>query len=272
MNGEPPLDEIDAIGAALDDDDPERALDLALRALRDAEEPDALLHFFAGRALLDLDRPEAALAHLERAARLDPEDLEFLADLALARFRTCRFDEARADVERLLDLDADRPDSHELAALLAEREGRFEEADRRFAAAEALDPERFPAPVRMTRAAFEDVVRDAEARLPETFRARLAEVAVTCEDVPATEILTESEPPYDAAELLGLFVGTSLPERSHLGTGGDLPPRILLFQRNLERFASDAEDLEEQIAITLYHELGHYLGLDEDELERIDLA
>ena len=54
--------------------------------------------------------------------------------------------------------------------------------------------------------------------------------------------------------------------------GGGLPPRIHLFQRNLERFAVDREELQEEIAVTLYHELGHYLGLDEEELEELDLA
>ena len=61
----------------------------------------------------------------------------------------------------------------------------------------------------------------------------------------------------------------TLPDRPG---AGELPPRILLFRRNLERFAAGEGDLREQIAITLYHELGHYLGMDEDDLERVDLA
>ena len=55
-------------------------------------------------------------------------------------------------------------------------------------------------------------------------------------------------------------------------SSGSLPPRILLFQRNLERQSRDLEDLRSEIAVTLYHELGHYLGLDEGELIAIDLG
>ena len=50
------------------------------------------------------------------------------------------------------------------------------------------------------------------------------------------------------------------------------PNYIYLFQRNLERIARDREDLIEQITITLHHELGHYLGLDEDEVEDMGLG
>ena len=49
--------------------------------------------------------------------------------------------------------------------------------------------------------------------------------------------------------------------------GGDLPPRIVLFKRNLERAAQDAEELREEIGVTVRHELAHYLGLDEEEIE-----
>ena len=112
----------------------------------------------------------------------------------------------------------------------------------------------------------------AAARLPEAFRSHLDEVVVVVEDVPGIENLTGDGPALDPAELLGLFHGATLADRSFIGPGGDLPPRILLFQRNLERYAADPDDLREQIAITLYHELGHYLGMDEDDLDRIDLA
>jgi predicted Zn-dependent protease with MMP-like domain len=45
-----------------------------------------------------------------------------------------------------------------------------------------------------------------------------------------------------------------------------LPSSIVLFQRNLERFARSRDELAEEIAVTLVHEVGHFLGLDEDEL------
>jgi predicted Zn-dependent protease with MMP-like domain len=49
-------------------------------------------------------------------------------------------------------------------------------------------------------------------------------------------------------------------------TSSQLPPSIVLFQRNLERFVRSRAELAEEIRVTLVHEVGHYLGLDEDEL------
>ena len=68
--------------------------------------------------------------------------------------------------------------------------------------------------------------------------------------------------------LLGLFQGTPMPE------DGALAPsvtNILLFKRNLERFAEDEEHLAEEVRITVLHETAHYFGLDEDDLAAIGL-
>lgn len=267
------LHAVDAIADALDRDDPEVALDLAIDALRQSDEPDPLLHYFAGRALLDLDRPVAAAAHLERAVRMDPDDLDYRADLALAEFRCCRFEDAARTLAPALEADSGRADLHELRALLDEREGRFDDADRRFGIAHRLDPVNFPLPIRLPPDAFAREVAAAGDRLPEPFRRHLEDIAVTVDDLPGIEILRSSgddDAPYEPAEIVGLFVGVPLTERSYDGAG-PLPPRILLFRRNLERFAAGGNDLRDQIAITLYHELGHYLGMDEDDLARIDL-
>lgn len=264
--------EVDAIADALDSDDPDRALDLAVRALAAADGPEPILHYFAGRALLDLGRPSAAEPHLRRAVELDPDDPDYRANLAHSLLRTRQYDETGAILAAMLGEMPDVPDLHELAGLLAERTGRLADADTAFGEASRLDPERFPPPVRLEPDGFAAVVAIASDRLPERFRSLLAEVAVTIESVPSDDILEDASEDNDASDLLGLFVGVSLAARSHLDAGGALPPRILLFQRNLERYALDPSDLEEQITVTLYHELGHYLGLDEDELAAIDLA
>ena len=72
--------------------------------------------------------------------------------------------------------------------------------------------------------------------------------------------------------MLGLFVGVPTTEREETtGVKLDLD-RILLFERNLEKVAQNREDLVEQIQITVKHEIGHFLGLDEEELEKLGLA
>ncbi len=262
---------LEAIYDALDRGDAEAALEIVDHALEAQSEEDPVLLFLGGLALLELDRPGDAVEPLRRAVEMDPEDAEFRANLALALFRCCRFDDAALHASRALGSDAGSPDAHAIRALVVERQGRFEDADAHLAEAARLDPERFPRPVRMDRDAFEAEVVRAGELLPARFRELLAGAAVSVEDVPSEGILLEEAVPLDP-ELLGLFVGTPLTERSSFGPVGHLPPRILLFKRNLERNARDREDLRREIAITLYHELGHYLGLDEEDLDELDLA
>ncbi len=262
---------LEAIYDALDRGDPSAAADLAREALDAEEVDDPVLRLLWGIALLELDRPEEAAGQLARAVELDPDDVEASANLALSLFRCCRFREAGDEARRALSLDAGMPDALVVHALVLERLGKLDEADALFAKAARLDPQRFPGPVRLGRPEFDAEVLRAGERLPRRFLSLLHEVAVTVEDVPSDEVLFESHPPLDP-ELLGLFVGVSLADRSHFESVGALPPRILLFKRNLERHAQDEIDLRDEIAVTLYHELGHYLGLDESELQEIQLG
>lgn len=271
MEDENELDELEKILDDLDRGDAAGALRRLARPLREAGDADPVVNFLAGRALLALDRVSDAVLHLRRATELDPDDPDYRSELALALYVSCRFDESWDHVGRVLATDPDRAADLEIQARLLERRGDLDAAESRYRRAFEIYPEQFPLPVRLASGPFRLAVEEAAARLPDEFRAHLDEVAVTIEDVPSEEILLDGDPPLDP-DLLGLFVGTPLPDRSHLGPGGELPSRILLFQRNLERIAPDEETLRQEITITLYHELGHYLGLDEEELSEIDLG
>jgi predicted Zn-dependent protease with MMP-like domain len=255
---------LDSIYVALDRGDASAALEIARSAL--AEDDDPVLHFLAGIALLELDRPEQAEVELRRAVELDAEDPEFRANLALALFASCHFDEAEREARCALEKDETLPDAHHSLALVLERFGRFDEADRAFRRAGELDPDAFRAPLRLSGRDFEAYVAAAADRLPESFRRQLDDVVVTVEPLPSRGLLLDDPVPLDP-ELFGLFVGVPLTARSSFSPGGELPPRILLFQRNLERCFPQRERLIDEITRTLYHELGHYLGMDEDELE-----
>jgi predicted Zn-dependent protease with MMP-like domain len=182
----------------------------------------------------------------------------------------CLFDEAWADADHAVAADPQVADAQIVLGLVAERRGRFGEADAAFALAAAADPERFVVPARLSRESFEGVVLRAGAMLPDEFRRHLDSVPVVVEDVPTEEILFDETPPLDP-ELLGLFVGTALPERTFVAGGVESPPQILLFQRNLERFAKDPAELRREIARTLHHELAHYLGFAEEQMAELDL-
>ena len=100
---------------------------------------------------------------------------------------------------------------------------------------------------------FEDHVRNALDLLPTHIAAALRNVAV----------VVEEEHPDDP-DLFGLFEGVPLPER---GDGaGSLPDKITIYRLPLEEEFADPAELEDEIRITVLHELGHYFGLDEDRL------
>lgn len=120
----------------------------------------------------------------------------------------------------------------------------------------------------MRRAEFERLVADALASIPRRFRDAMANLAIVVEDEPARELLEEMEiEPPDT--LLGLYQGTPLTERSW-DYGNALPDRILIFQGPHEREAEDDDDLVVAIGETLIHEIGHYFGLSEEEIEDIE--
>ena len=131
-------------------------------------------------------------------------------------------------------------------------------------------PDDFPPPVTLSPDAFEAVVEEALAELPEPVRAWLSNVAVTVEDLPETEELLGSDPPHSPS-ILGIFRGSPLGQKASMDPWSHFPSSIALFQRNLERMALDREELLAEIRVTLLHEVGHFLGLDEDELRSMGL-
>ena len=108
--------------------------------------------------------------------------------------------------------------------------------------------------------------REVEAlrlQLPREMARRAAEVPVVMLPRPTKAMVRDDGVDPD---LLGLFVGPNCAEG--VDSGDPLPPEILLFLENLWDYADgDEEIFREEVRVTYYHELGHYLGLEEDDLE-----
>ena len=105
---------------------------------------------------------------------------------------------------------------------------------------------------------FERLVEKALATIPDEFRVFLENVVVVVED----------EPPDDMPDVLGLYEGIPLVERSH----GDtlLPDCITLFQGPITRSCRTPAEMEAEVRITVLHEVGHFFGLDETQLEKLE--
>jgi len=252
-------------------EDLERALELARRGSRlarasgDAEA--GALAALEGQALNQLGDARAALARLTEARRALPGDTGVLVERGLAHFELCRFEDAAADLEAALRLDPDDAWAHHAMARVCERLGRPALSQEHFARARSLAPDDFPEPVSMSPEAFERVVEKALERIPEPVRRYLENVAIAVEDLPAEEELLASDPPLSPS-ILGIFRGAPLPQKESMDPWSHFPSSISLYQRNLETFARDRDELVEEIGITLVHEVGHFLGLDEEELWR----
>ena len=100
-------------------------------------------------------------------------------------------------------------------------------------------------------------------QLPREMARQAAEVPVVMLPRPTKAMVRDDGIDPD---LLGLFVGPSCAEG--IDSGDPLPPEILLFLENLWDYADGDEELfREEVRVTYYHELGHYLGLEEGDLE-----
>jgi len=104
--------------------------------------------------------------------------------------------------------------------------------------------------------------------IPRRFRREMKNLALVVQDRPSRELLEEMEiEPPDS--LYGLYQGTPLPER-RWDYGNTLPDRITLFQRPIEEDCEDEDEIRAVIGETLIHEVGHYFGLSEEEIEEIE--
>jgi predicted Zn-dependent protease with MMP-like domain len=107
-----------------------------------------------------------------------------------------------------------------------------------------------------------DVVTATQRRLPPDVREPALRVPVCYEAKPNDDILTEGWEP----DILGLFVGQ--PHDANPGDPDPLPAQILLFLENLWDYAEeDPAVFRDEVRVTYLHELGHYLGWDETDLE-----
>lgn len=273
----------EALGALADlliyggGDDPEmveRGLALCRRGMKVAKASDdaellAELQLLEGIALSGLGAYAEALRSFEAAASLLADDPELVQERGIALFHLWRFEEAERDFRALLEEEPDAPWGLYHLGLLAERKGDHDEAQRLFARAHEVAPDEIPAGHRIPQEEFDAVVEEALLELPEKVRKYLSNVAIAVEDFPSEKEFQGDD--VVSPTVLGVFRGSPYGEQGTFDPWSHFPNSILLFQRNLERWVSDREELVDEISITLLHEVGHFLGFDEDDLRERDL-
>jgi predicted Zn-dependent protease with MMP-like domain/Tfp pilus assembly protein PilF len=252
----------------LEQEEFEGAIEVASELL--AERPgDTDARFLSARARFEAGEYLAADQELRALLELEPENLPARLTLAAVLYETCRIDEGLALIGRILPEDRGNPEAHHLKGLLLEMAGQCAAADACFAEAARLDPDHYDVPESMAPSEFDATVEEALAGLPAQFRRQIGDLPILIEDVPSAALLATLEEP--APDLLGLFVGTPLTEKSTRDLPG-VPDAIYLFKRNLERLCVTREELVEEIGVTLLHEIGHFLGMDEEDLDEAGYA
>jgi predicted Zn-dependent protease with MMP-like domain len=216
----------------------------------------------------EFDRASALID--DRAKQLGEEHPQVLYERAIVAWEREGPESGIAALDRLLRLEPDHVDAHYLRALACEeaddREGmiiHFLEVLRLDTLADAAQDERY---AKQDLDFIETTAEYFMTRIPDEFREHLRDVPIVLEPRPHPELVREGFDP----RALGLFEGL---EHGRLAAG-DLaqgPTRIVLFYANLLDDAPDNESLLDEIEITLLHEIGHFFGLDEDDVERLGL-
>ncbi|GGL22489.1 metallopeptidase family protein [Phycicoccus endophyticus] len=111
----------------------------------------------------------------------------------------------------------------------------------------------------LTETEFDAIVRDALDEVPEELMAMLDNVV----------FLVEDEPPAEDPDLLGVYDGVPLTERDQAWAAGGLPDRIVLYRGPLTRMCADLEELTDEVAVTVVHEVAHHFGIDDAALHRL---
>ncbi|MBP7126698.1 metallopeptidase family protein [Myxococcota bacterium] len=260
---------LDAANEMLDSGEYEQAWMLLTRMdQEDPENPEILI--LMGDASMQMGDPNQALELFDRCVDLDPEWSDAWSARAGALLELALLDEASDNLRKAISLDRNNSEALYLRAVVLELQGRFREADAAYRRAHRAAPDRNPIPVRMTRKDFLQTVQEALWQLPAQFRDRMdaAGVQIRVLDVPDPQTMLESGL---SPQVLGAFQGASVLEESVTNPQPTLPPVIHLYQRNIERVCTSRDQVRMEIQVTLFHEVGHYFGLEEEDLARLNL-
>ncbi|MAE96907.1 MAG: hypothetical protein CL910_19845 [Deltaproteobacteria bacterium] len=226
------------------------------------------VYYLKSKALFYLDDLPGSLFLVRRALQTGGDVAVYRAFEGQIEFELGQFGEARRHLDHAVALDPESSHAVYHLGLVLERLGHEEDARRAFQQAHALDSDHFPLPTAVAGDEFEQVAAEALADLPRSIREYVENVPCLVHDFPSEELVVDENV---SPQILGLFIGVPRTEAAATAQARDMD-QVILFKKNLEKVCRTRAELIEQIQITVKHEIGHYLGLDEDDLERLGLA
>ena len=229
---------------------------------------EAEVHYLKAKAVFYLDDLEGALFLVRRALKTAGEVAIYRAFDGQILFELARMGESKRSLEIAAALDPEAGHAVYHLALVLERLGDHDAALDAFERANALDPDHYPLPTEVDENFFRQAAGEALDNLPRSIREYIANVPILIEDYPSRDLLGEENV---SPQILGIYIGTP---RTVGGVNEvvDDVTRVILFKKNLEKICRDRNDLIEQVQVTVRHEVGHHLGLSEEDLDRLGLG
>ena len=126
--------------------------------------------------------------------------------------------------------------------------------------------------ITLTDEEFESAIHDALDTIPEEFLDELENVAIVMADEPEEEDFECDGYYTEEGDLLGLYDGIAMTERGDDYGFGDYPDTIMIFKGPHERLGLNRADTLEEIRMTVVHEIAHYFGMDEDQVDEMGYA
>ena len=120
----------------------------------------------------------------------------------------------------------------------------------------------------MTMQEFEELVEKTIAALPEGFKKKIENLAIVVEDYPSDEMVLQLRL-KSKKSLLGLYQGVPITKRNS-NYCNVLPDKITIFKKPIELLNQKEEDIKNTIRQVVIHEIGHYFGMNEKDLEQIE--
>lgn len=204
-----------------------------------------------GDAAMRAGDPEHAWEIYGESLDVDPMWSDLWSARARCSIELCDMKAARSDCQQALLLNSRNAEAHYAAAVIAEFDGRYIEADVNYRTAAQIDSENFPMPFREeSDELFEEMVAVAFKQISTECGSGFEDVIVRVEDLPALEEYAETGLSPLATSYLDLP-----PEQEGVFTTVEPPPTIVIFKRNVERMSRVTEDLRREVEFAIVNEL-----------------
>jgi tetratricopeptide (TPR) repeat protein len=248
---------LEAAERALDAGRPEEALELCRQLLASSPGHHGAL-FLEAEVLRELRDPEAAEFRYRRLLQDDTGNADAWSGLGTVLLDQCRFEDAQQCFTRAVRAAPGHPDALYGRAMLRERRRDHRGARRDYVRAWQASP-RYPLPIPLSNDDIREIVLDACRRADPAVAAFVVGAPLLVVDIPEAVTCEAYDPPASPSELLGHFTAGVDPMDGSLSAQTSLPPALILFRKNLERYVAERDHLVRALRDSVLSQVAEWL-------------